>query len=455
MNLRTTLILIVLAVLSTVGVETMLVGRHPWFIAERGQPFAQLQKEFFRSMRIERGGQTIELNGAANDWTIVEPLEFPARLSTVERMIRLIRNLRVRGEKGEGQLDDSNLVVSFTDGQGNVTRLAFGDEVDLGSQRFVQFEVEGEVAWCDLHIRDGFRDLTLQELRDDALTHVFARHATRLEIDDQVQDRRVVIAATGDDWRVLEPYETPAAPEEVIHTLSVLNAWAIDDYVTDAFDPAGEDSYGLREPRYRIRVVGPDATDVLLVGSEAGPAAVEGEDPDVYVAWEGKPFVFRVSGEPVFLFGRGTDAYRSRQLVDLPPELTSVEIEAEESVRIEVTGQARDRMVVASSGASFPVDHRFLMELTEFLRMSRVDQFIPRSESLQAQEFGLVTPSVIVRLQPKEGESEEIRIGAPVEGSEGSEALRYVWNRRWDQHYATIDLPVLEILTQIPYSLRS
>lgn len=468
MDLRTTLFLLVLAVVASVGVEMSLTGRHAWFVGDRNQPFATYRKEFFREIHIERESDAVALSGVGSEWFIHRPIEFPARLSTIERLIRTIRHLRIRGEIGPYDggygIAESRLKVSFVDGSGTRRQLAFGDEIQVGSNRYVYFEADGQVSWCDVTARDALRDVTVTELRDDALTTVFAGQAEKLVIERGDGAGRTVVENVQDSgWRVVEPYVTEAAPEEVVHTIAVLNAWGIDDYVLDGVLPENApQDLGFNPPRYRIEIHGVSgARDVLLVGADV-PAEAGGEVEFTYVAWEGKPFVFRALRDPVILFERDPDAFRSRDLFSLPdPEVEWVEIVGDTRVRVELTGANREKMTVDGGSETYPVDRDYLVQIVERLRNAKVQEFTPRAGDLQAQGLGLVTPDLIVRIKSKDGDVEELRVGRTLTPEDAEsrggvlEGFHYVWNRRWEGYFAVAEVPLGRLLWTAPYSLRS
>jgi len=182
----------------------------------------------------------------------------------------------------------------------------------------------------------------------------------------------------------------------------------------------------------------------------------------VYVAWEGKPFVFRALRDPIELLRRSADAYRSRDLFALPsPDIDWIEIRNDQRVRIELTGANREKMTVDGSSETYPVDRDFIVQIIEVLREAKVDQFIPRDDELKAQQYELISPHLVIGIKPRDGKVDELRVGRRVRTNDAEsdghqrDDLHFLWNRRWETHYATGVVPLGQMLWRVPYSLRS
>ncbi|MEE8143372.1 MAG: DUF4340 domain-containing protein, partial [Planctomycetota bacterium] len=296
MSYRTTLGLLIASVLVTALSYYTERDRLFWSWQDIDQPFTMTQDSIVELI-IEREDGTIRLARRGGSWHLVEPITFRARQLLMEKVLKSLQELRVRGYLGKERhrfgLVAPSLTVTLRQRNGREERIEFGAEHP--EFPYVYLWLRDQAVLGDIDLRDHFRDVTVNQLRDDAVCSITSNRATQLRIKEKGQE--ILLSRTEQGWRVERPFQSDADMAEVRHLLDVLNSWGIEEFIDDV-DPADADSpYGLHSPRWTVEVQEQESETplVILIGSPA-PVAEDGPTR-VYLCWKSVHSVFVASDQ--------------------------------------------------------------------------------------------------------------------------------------------------------------
>ncbi|MFN0057058.1 MAG: DUF4340 domain-containing protein [Planctomycetota bacterium] len=455
MSLRTTLILLLLCALTTYWVETREAGRRAYYRFGADQPYGGLSADFFQRITVRRGEHRIVLESRDSGWRLTEPVDYGTHWPTVEHLLRTLQQLRIRAEISAEHVrhgfTEQSLRVEFEDRQNHRYELTFGNDVDQVDKPLVYLRYDAKLGACDREVRDLLQSLTVNMLRDDTLCDIPPARAVAFELRRAGSDPLEFNREPDGRWSARSPFVGDAAAAEIVHMISIINAWSVAEFVRDDVYPgtAAAAAFGLEQPAAELVVSERGGRQVRLWIGAAAPADEKGRNC-VYVAWPDRTQVVSVLAEPLVLFEKPADYYRSRQWIDLAePEVTELTIQNHHGnsvVTLSTKGVADLRF--GADSTRYAVEPQLLRDLTEALRATRLTHFAGKLEDLR--QHGFDQPLRVV-LKTAGGRSESASIGDL--SSEGNNSY-HVLNDRWD-YSGLASLPYYELLSDSPYSLRA
>lgn len=251
--------------------------------------------------------QPVVLERNATSWELVAPLKWPANFFAVDRLLKLLQNLRressfpvgTLGQRGQ-KLSDYGLdppegtLVFGRRGERNT--LEIGRPTDLGNRVYVRRE-KGEGGDLVYVVSKSLYDALRVQDEDLRSADVFTQTGTEVRSWNvqiaEAGNLRVWLRRDGENWRLDNPVRA-RADKAAVETL--LNK-VLDLKVVTFVPPAEADPtlLGLANPAFRITVDGPGRRETLLLGS-----FVPGADQLVYAQREenppsARPTIFTVS----------------------------------------------------------------------------------------------------------------------------------------------------------------
>lgn len=292
-----------------------------------------------RSLRITGPGLTpIALKRTGADWSLTEPLEWPANPHAVSRILNelqflehessfTVRDLEKSGQSlGDYGLANPRLTVTFTsgaEGDHEVT-LRLGDETKAGSLLYILSPDGQRVHVVNLSLARSLA-LPLAELRADTLFTIPVFEARSLTLQNAANLRVRLRREGGNRWAFEAPIIARANKTATELAINALNTLRVRSFTA----PGAEPALGAA-PTLRITLEGNNRRETLILGAELGTTAIaEGATaggaarPDVEFSatLEGKSAAFTVAipGALLDLLRNAQETLRESRILDFEP----------------------------------------------------------------------------------------------------------------------------------------
>lgn len=210
---------------------------------------------------------TLEKSGA--NWRLVEPVAAPAQAFEVDSLVRAIANLEstntVAPDPSMG-LEKPRYTIDLATSGGKSHAIGVGEKAAVGDSLYVA--LKGDASKAHVVPAELLAQLTkpASTYRDPKLVDMSAQQVTTLTINKP--DGKIVLARSGNEWKVTEPSPMPAEKTEVDEILSALTGLRAAEFVSE--DPKQAAQYQLEPPRYSAVLSAAPAP--LPVGVAAPPA---------------------------------------------------------------------------------------------------------------------------------------------------------------------------------------
>lgn len=425
MSPRTTAILLVVAA---------ALGSFVWFYELEGAEgrreaeerekrlFADVESEAIQWIALEtEDGQSARAERREEGWRIVEPVDFPADVFTVDAVASALAEVTSESVYEEPQdlavygLAEGSRELRFGTGDGEWL-LRLGNDTPMGSQAYVWVE-GGDAVYTISRSRVNALRKTLDQLREKRLLRFDA--ATVRGVTAEWPDGRVVLARDGEQWRLTSPLEAPAdaaAIRELLSNLAFLRAEGFED------DPRPDAEAGLEPPAWRVRLeLDPEEEGAaprqlqLAIGSVV-------EDGQRLVRTDAAPLM-RIAEARLDDFPARVVAYRDRELADFDASSArriDLVLRGEDGETLELTALRGEEGWRSSPEEMAPEKIARLVD--ELSRLSAEDVLAERVGPEELAELGLDPPRASFAV--REGDADdaallsELRLGV-VQGSEG------------------------------------
>lgn len=450
MNSRTTLVLLILALVVTALAWRDARNTDLHFQKDLDQPF-DFPDASVLGLGMVRADARIELaRDESGAWRLVAPVDFPAELPAVETLVRTVRELRVRGEGRESSVPpDAPTITLRVRGRSDVT-IAFGEEHP--TLPYVNARLPEGVVLIDPLLSELVESVTPDDLRDSAICDIPLTRAVALEVV-RGEDRWAVERVPGGPWELVAPTRADADPAAVSTAIETLNAWGIHSYVEDGVtEESALARHGLSPPRIAIAVEERGTGRVVRLRVGAPVDLPEGGGAGVLVYLEESRAVVRATAAALARLPEGADSLRSRRLVRVPqPDIVELTVVGDyRRVGFSRGDDRRWRLVWSGDGGAHVVEPGVLETMLESLRGATVERFVPLDRD-DVTPYGFDRPSLDLSLLRAGGETERLIVGRGVDDEPGS---YFVWNERWDE-VGIAYFPDLVRWRRAPFSLRA
>jgi hypothetical protein len=267
-----------------------------------------------RTLQISGPGlTTVKLNRQGEEWSLTEPINWPANPHAVSRIVNELQFLEhetsftVADLQKSGQsladygLAQPRLTVTFAAATGEPVSLRVGDETKVGNRLYVLSPDGTRVHVVNLSLARSLA-LTVEELRADTVLTIPVFEVRSLNLQTAA-NLRVRVRREAGRWAFEAPIITRANKTATELTLNALTGLRVRSFVPKA---AGDVLPGAN-PSLRITLEGNNRRETLILGAELGTTAIpesatnaapaSGAQPDVeyYAMLEGKSAVFTVA----------------------------------------------------------------------------------------------------------------------------------------------------------------
>lgn len=302
-------LLILAALVLAVAAYIFLVERHRPSSDEAEEQaqavIPDLDTDQVTAIRLEGGPEVVRLERRGDAWRLTQPLDFAADSSRVNTLLSSLANLKAERRVPAAEVAPAELglespayTVLLEGADGELARLAIGDEAPLGAERAVRLAGADEIVYCRSWFVSDL-DRPVDDWRSRDVVELAEEDVASLEVDAPAGRIRAVRVADG--WRLLEPVEDLGDRDHLRNVVSDLNAMRIQEFVDGDVDLG---ALGLDAPRFEVMVVRADGGEPvrLALGAEQevdGATRVACRRGDSEYFWVNDLAAIRLSKAPV------------------------------------------------------------------------------------------------------------------------------------------------------------
>jgi len=438
-----------------------------------------------RSLALAGPGITaIRLTRSGSDWSLTEPIEWPANPHAVNRIVSELQFLEHETSfrvadlaKNEQTLADyglaePRLTLTFTSGEPESRPplvLKIGDETKVGNRLYI-LSPDGERVHVVSQSFARSLALDLAELRADTLFTIPVFEARSLALQNAA-NLRVRIRREAGRWAFEAPIVARANKTATELTINALNNLRVQSFLPAGAAPAGAN------PSLRISLQGNNRSETLLLGAELGTTAIAesasgaapaSPRPDVefQAMLEGKSAAFTV-----FLSAGLLDALRNAQ--ELLRETRLLEFEPATVTGLTLTAPdtpaiSLQRDPAAPAGAPWQLLRRSagagtltadtgavtrLLDLLGRLSAQKFQSDAPSDADLETWGFNRPEREITLALNPAQGAARNLTLQIGVTTPRDGRAYARLAGERF---IYGIDPVILEetVVSPLPYRAR-
>ena len=297
----------------------------------------------------------------------------------------------------------------------------------------------GLVAFVYLYEIEGEKKRQEAKEREESLFQMKQEEVTSIEITRAGQDP-VLLVKVDDKWSIDKPMETPADKVSVDSLVGRVDSAQIERTFEQV--GSGAEKYGLKEPRMTLTVQAGELTRVVHVGSKdftgSNTYVQLADDTKVHLTADS---LFTTADKDLF-------QWRDKKVLTLDRDkVRTIEVQrGAEKIRLSKEGENWALEVPLQE----PADQSAVSSLLSSLETTEAQKFVAE-ETEDLPQYGLSTPSVVVRLQ-EEGEDQwkVLELGKKAEGEEE----HYLARNPDRSAVFTVPKSILEKLTQKLWEFR-
>jgi len=388
-----------------------------------------------RSLRISGPGvSTIALTRQGDNWSLAEPLEWPANPHAVNRIINELQFLEHETSFSVADLEKNNqsladyglenprLTLAFTTGSDATASepitLQIGDETKVGNRLYILSPDGKRVHVVGLSLAHSL-NLPLAELRADTVFSIPVFEARSLNLQNPANLRVRIRREGGNRWTYEAPIIARANKAAVELTINALNALRV-----RSFTPAGAaNETASGNNGLRVTLEGNNRRETLILLSEIGAVAANAAadadksapKPDIEfnAMLEGKSTAFTVAlpAALVDALRNAQEVLRETRILDFEsgvissitlsapnqPDLTLQQFES----GAQTTGWQTVRRAGNQGPQTNPAEPKAVQELIENLRRLSAQRFVsdaPSDADLEAWGFNRPEREITITL---------------------------------------------------------
>ncbi len=293
-----------------------------------------------RSLRITGPTvSTVSLTRQGDNWSLLEPIEWPANPHAVDRIINELQYLEHETSFSVADLEKNNqsladygldqprLTITFTSGTNPIENeqsepepvvLKIGDETKVGNRLYILSPDGSRVHVVNLSLAHSLA-LPIEDLRADTVFSIPVFEARSLNLQNAA-NLRVRVRREGNRWAFEAPIIARASKTAVELSINALNALRVRYFIptnTADIDPSNNATL-------RITLEGNNRRETLILGNEVGTTAIN----ESVTATAGQ-----TSTRPDMEFNAMLDGKSTQFTVSLPAALVDALRNAQEVLR--------------------------------------------------------------------------------------------------------------------------
>jgi len=313
-----------------------------------------------RSLKISGPGvTTVNLVRQGGNWSLAEPIEWPANPHAISRIVNELQFLehetsfsvadlkKNRQSLADYGLDEPRLFITFTSGvtlEGNPANasqpitLSIGDETKVGNRLYILSPDGQRVHVVNLSLARSVT-LPIEDLRADTVFSIPVFEARSLNLQNAA-NLRIRVRREGSRWSFEAPIIARASKPAVELTINALNALRVHNFV----NPGTAETNPATNATLRVTLEGNNRRETLILGTPLGSTAIangasattganHATEPDVeyYAMLEGKATLFTVDlpARLITALRNAQEILRDATVLDLDPAaVTAVNLTA-------------------------------------------------------------------------------------------------------------------------------
>jgi len=338
-----------------------------------------LNPKTVRSVQIRQSGQQqeIRVERTNNTWHLVEPVEYPAQGTNVQRLLEALQGLTVAHRISEQDfhqhpqaaaeygIDPAQVSLILDSGR----PIFFGHRTSPGDEVFVRIPgIEG-VAIVDASVLNLFppnanawRERTLAEIGGAAFDRIAVTNAIKSQWSFILQRD-----STNRLWEITSPLKARADSEKVEAAVEKLRSLRVEEFVTD--DPKADlEGFGLLPPALTL-ALGQGKNPVLVL--DFGKALTNGSGR-IYARRRDQNAVVTLATNSLATWNTSYDTFRDRHLLTLMGPMESIHIVGEDDFTLQWQTNTSWRVTAPQN---FPADEVLATRLARKLSELQVADF--------------------------------------------------------------------------------
>ena len=203
-------------------------------------------------------------------WRLAEPVSAAAEAFEVDSLVRALTDLEATSTASSSTatgLDKPQYVVDLTTSDGKTRTVNVGAETAVGDSLYVALKGDEKVHVVSADLIDRLKR-PASEYRDPKLVEITEAQVQQLTLSKP--DAKIVLAKTGQDWKIIEPAAMPADETEVGRIVGALTSLRAAEFVSENVGEASQ--YQLDQPRFMATLSAASPT-TLPVGVAAPTTA--------------------------------------------------------------------------------------------------------------------------------------------------------------------------------------
>lgn len=360
-----------------------------------------INKEFKEPRILERQ------NG---QWKITSPIEWPANLFAVQRIITqlqfLIHEARFSIEEIEktGQtledygLKDPNIILKFRGINGEYT-LAIGNPTPLGNRVYVMDPDQKNILVVKNSILESVAS-NIEELRAQQIFSIPLYELNKLKIQIlSPHNLKIWLSKNKDSWSFDAPIQASANNALVNNAINQLTS--LNTHKILLGEEADHADILLRNPLMKITLEGNNQKQTLIIAKSEKQST---EEKEYYAQLEDNTTVFTVPAEPFDALQDAQEALREKQLITIKTdELKNITI-GQSRKKIELQKLENNEWQLVSKNASgklitIAADDKELAKIQQRLSALEIISFVSDAPSnVDLENFGFNDPQRVIEL---------------------------------------------------------
>ncbi len=343
-------------------------------------------------------------------WKIISPIEWPANLFAIQRIITQLQFLtheaRFSIEEIEktGQsladygLKDPNITLKFRDINGEHT-LAIGNPTPVGNRVYIMDPDQKNI----LVVKDSLLDsiaANLEELRTHQIFNIPLYELNKLKIQIlSPHNLKIWLSKNKDSWSFEAPIQANANNILVDNAINQLLSANIHRIILG--DEADQANILLHQPLMKITLEGNNQKQTLII---AEPKQQTNDNKEYYAQLEDNATIFTLSTKPFDTLQNAQEGLREKQLITINPDsLKNISIgQARKKIHLQklengewqlINKDASGKLITAAA------DNKELANIQQRLSALEIISFVSDAPSnSDLENFGFNDPQRIIEL---------------------------------------------------------
>lgn len=396
MKIRTTLILLVLAIALGVWIKYFEIKRPGTAEAQRqAGNVVNFDREDLEGIAIQNGDDRIELRRQQGKWRLIEPVKDQADGAAVDNLISDIDGWLKDGTvpanevaTEKGRLNEYGLVQPKLRmrliGPNAPPEIFFGKDAALEGKMYVRLADSKDVFIAAQTVRTDISKKP-DDFRDRKLTDLTTAQVTRAVLKSPAGE--IELAKKNEHWEIVKPLQARGDDQKIGDLLAQITNANIQEFVAD--DRGDLHAYGLSEPRGSITIYGADDKNGRAL--QLGTVAEKIKDA-IYARYLPRNGVYALPKKTEEMLNVRPNDLRDRHLARLDTNnLDRINIEAAGQPKI-VLARKDQSWTIASRGNQ-PANGDEVRRLISALNDHQVTKFVADTAS-ELAKYGLDQPAL-------------------------------------------------------------